>query len=124
MSAIADLRAKLNMTQDEFAEHCGVSRISIARYEAGAKISRANAIKIAKACNTTIDYLLYDTEEIIVETADAEDDAVYILTEAEKALIRDYRALSADGQAYIRQTMAMAINTMGQNETVSVLGAG
>ena len=58
MERITELRQALKMGQYEFAEHCSVSRASIARYEAGAKISRENAIKIAAACNVSVDYLL------------------------------------------------------------------
>lgn len=58
MERIRELRQSLKMNQYEFAEHCSVSRASIARYEAGEKISRENAIKIAAACNVSVDYLL------------------------------------------------------------------
>ena len=58
MNKIFLLREKLHMTQDEFAEYCGIAKISIARYEGGANLSRANAIKIAKACDVSIDYLM------------------------------------------------------------------
>ena len=58
MNKIFLLREKLHMTQDEFAEYCGIAKISITRYEGGANLSRANAIKIAKACDVSIDYLM------------------------------------------------------------------
>ena len=58
MNRVFLLRDKLHMTQDEFAEYCGIAKVSIARYEAGANINRANAIKIAQACNVTVDYVL------------------------------------------------------------------
>ena len=58
MKRIAELRQNLKMTQYEFAEHCSVSRASVARYEAGEKISRENAVKIAAACNVSVDYLI------------------------------------------------------------------
>lgn len=58
MNKVLSLRNALHMTQDEFAEYCNVSRISIARYEAGAEINRANAVKIATACGISVDELL------------------------------------------------------------------
>ena len=61
MNTVFDLRNKYRMTQDEFAEFCGVSRISIARYEAGAKVSRANAEKIASACGVSVSYVIGDS---------------------------------------------------------------
>lgn len=61
MNNVSVLRQRLNMTQDEFSEYCGVARISIARYEAGAEVSRANAKKIADACSVSIAYVLGET---------------------------------------------------------------
>lgn len=49
MSIISELRRAKGMTQDQFSEFCNVSRISIARYEAGEKVSPKNAEKIAAA---------------------------------------------------------------------------
>ena len=54
MSRVEDLRAARQMTQSEFAEFCGISRSSIARYEAGDKISRENAMRIADACDVSV----------------------------------------------------------------------
>ena len=58
MNNIYNLRKQRHMTQDEFSELCGVSRISIARYEAGAEVSRTNAARIAEACHVTISHVL------------------------------------------------------------------
>ena len=58
MNTIIELRTQRGMTQDEFAEYCGVSRISIARYEAGARISTENAERIASACHVSVDWVL------------------------------------------------------------------
>lgn len=58
MQNVTKLREMMKMTQEEFADFCGVSRTSIARYEAGGKISRSSAVKIAEACLVTVDYVL------------------------------------------------------------------
>lgn len=55
---IRELRENLGMTQDAFAEFCGVARISIARYESGGTPSRSAVERISKACGISIDYLL------------------------------------------------------------------
>lgn len=68
MNNVLTLRKRKDMTQDEFAEYCGISRISIARYEAGAEVSRANAERIAKACHVSVAYVLREGD-------DASDDA-------------------------------------------------
>jgi transcriptional regulator with XRE-family HTH domain len=63
MNNVLKLRSDLNMTQDEFAEHCDVSRISIARYETGGKVSRASAEKIAAACGVSVSFVIGDTKK-------------------------------------------------------------
>lgn len=63
MNIINELRTNLKMTQDEFAEYCGIAKVSIARYEAGANISRSNAKKIAAACGVTIGYVIGEEEK-------------------------------------------------------------
>ena len=62
MNNVSFLREQKGMTQDEFAEFCNVSRISIARYETGAQVSSASAIKIAEACKVSMDFVLGRTE--------------------------------------------------------------
>lgn len=63
------LRKEKGMSQDDFADFCGLSRPSISRYEAGGKISRESAIKIATACNI-------DMNTIFAEDIVNEDDAI------------------------------------------------
>lgn len=75
MNNVLLLRNSMSMTQDEFAERCNVSRISIARYEAGAEINRANAMKIASACGVSVEYVLG------VETSPDEQDEVMQIRE-------------------------------------------
>jgi transcriptional regulator with XRE-family HTH domain len=76
MNNVLTLRNILAMTQDEFAEHCNVSRISIARYEAGAEINRANAMKIARACGVPVEYVLGIAEQPKEPNYDAEAVAI------------------------------------------------
>ena len=76
MNNVLTLRNILAMTQDEFAEHCNVSRISIARYEAGAEINRVNAMKIAHACGVPVEYVLGIAEQPKEPNYDAEAVAI------------------------------------------------
>ena len=55
---VTALREQKGLSQERFAELCGISRASIARYEAGDAINRANAVKIATACGVSVDYVL------------------------------------------------------------------
>lgn len=104
MSKVSDLRNRLGMTQEAFAEFCDVSRASIARYDAGAPLSRLNAEKIARACDVSIDFLLE------FEAADEgmkvpfENDALP-LSEDEKQVLDDFRALSPRGKRRAMETL-------------------
>ena len=86
MNNVARLRKLRKMTQDEFAELCGLSRISIARYEASGEVSRASAERIAKACHVSVSYVLGDVGET------TEDDEVWNIRERLRA-DPDMRAL-------------------------------
>lgn len=102
MNNVLQLRTAMAMTQDEFAERCNVSRISIARYEAGAEINRSNALKIATACGVSVEYVLG------VSQANAQPDEATIFRER---IRRDpeYRMLfSAANKAKPEQLKAAA----------------
>ena len=74
MHNVTKLREKMEMTQEEFADFCGISRTSIARYEAGGKISRSSAVKIAEACRVTVDYVLGIEQRAPMDDEDPADD--------------------------------------------------
>lgn len=71
MNNVLLLRTKLSMTQDDFADYCGISRITVARCETGSAISMATAKKIARACDVSISYVLGDAEESEPKTQSA-----------------------------------------------------
>jgi transcriptional regulator with XRE-family HTH domain len=104
MNNVYTLRAEMSMTQDEFAEFCNVSRISIARYETGAELNRSNAVKIATACGVSVQYVLG------VESKDEEPNEIMIMRERLRR-DPDYRLLfEAAGKAsseHLRAAAAM-----------------
>ncbi len=110
MNNVATLRNILSMTQDEFSEHCDVSRISIARYEAGGEINRKNAVKIASACGVSVAYVLGITDTPSPDSQQFMDDEALAIRER---LRRDpsYRLLfDAAGSAppeHLRAAAAM-----------------
>ena len=88
MNRIKLLRQQREMTQDSFAEFCDVSRASIARYDAGGRVDRKNAEKIAYACGVSVDYVLG-----ISQTPIAEPD---FLSTAEAPKTAEARIISAN----------------------------
>ena len=56
---ISKARAKANMTQEQLAEKLNISRISVARYEAGEMVPKLqNVVAIALELDVSVDYLL------------------------------------------------------------------
>ena len=104
MNRVTELRYLRKMTQEAFAEFCDISRISIARYDAGAPISRKNAEKIAKACNVSIDSLL-NFNPPKDESDPVSESLALSMTSEEEKLITDYRALSAKGRKRATETL-------------------
>jgi transcriptional regulator with XRE-family HTH domain len=92
MNNVRFLKDQRGMTQDEFAEYCDVPRVSIARYETGAEISRKNAKKIAAACNVSVDFVLGIPGAEQYQIQSREDVAALMadLTPAEQAQVRQY----------------------------------
>lgn len=56
---IKRLRIEKQLTQDELAKLCGVSRVTIMHYELGHASPNRSIRKLAVALGTTVDYILY-----------------------------------------------------------------
>lgn len=99
MNNVLMLRQSYKMTQDEFSEHCNVSRISIARYESGAEVSRVNAKKIAEACGVSISYVLGEKPPVSTDpwnpetmnAAEQDDKTIRIMTRGMKRITQENR---------------------------------
>ncbi len=64
MSKLKEIRVRHGLTQDKLAEISNVPRICICRYEAGQyQPSMANAVKLAKALDVSIEELLGQAEQ-------------------------------------------------------------
>ena len=60
---IRDLREDKDMSQTEMAKHLGMSQTGYSKYETGENdITTAILIKLARFHNTSIDYLLGETD--------------------------------------------------------------
>ena len=92
MNNVRFLQDQRGMTQDEFAEYCDIPRISIARYETGAPISRKNAEKIAAACKVSVDFVI-GTPGAEQYPPPARDDVAALMADLspeEQAQVRQY----------------------------------
>ena len=103
MNRVYEIRVMMKMTQETFAKFCDISRISIARYEAGAPLSRKSAQKIARACSVSIDYLL--NEDAIEKTSRIVLKESASLSREEKALLKSFRSMASAGKKRAIQTL-------------------
>lgn len=104
MSTLSDLRTRLKMSQEAFAEFCDISRVSVARYEAGAPMSRKNAQKISRACGISMDALLDEKPaETSIDSLKSEQEGK--LSQEETKLISDYRAMTQYGRQRAQETL-------------------
>lgn len=105
MNVIEELRSARKMSQFEFAEFCGVSRTSIARYEAGKEISRENAKRIASACGVSVDYLVGEPTVL-----SATGKPIPGLNIDEQILVLNFRKLNPEGKELVMSYLSMIVD--------------
>lgn len=107
-------REENNLTMQEFADRCGLSKGYVSMLEKGKHPQSQRRLvpsletlkKISVGMNLTMDELLpmLDGNTVVSLVKESPD----TLSPDERQLIEDYRGLTPPGQEYIRQTMAMA----------------
>ncbi len=107
-------REENNLTMQEFADRCGLSKGYVSMLEKGKHPQSQRRLvpsletlkKISVGMNLTMDELLpmLDGNTVVSLVKESPDS----LSPDERQLIEDYRSLTPPGQEYIRQTMAMA----------------
>ncbi len=114
MNRVAEIRKALGKTQEQFAEFCGVSRASIARYEKGDNINPDNAARIAEACNVSIGYLLGDSGPVEMVLPQ-----LFRLSQDEIDLVTNFRNLSSDQRRSIINLIASMLPPENANKVSS-----
>lgn len=113
---LKDLRVKAGLTQKDLAIKLGLERSSIGKYESGAAMPPDDVkIRIARVFNVSIDYLLCQTDN----PDRAGEESALILSGVEIEMIAIFRALSPEGQQYIRQQLYIAQQIYKKADTVS-----
>lgn len=106
---IKQRRKDLGLRAEDVAEKIGVSRSTMFRYENGEieKLPYTNLIPIAKALNTTVEYLMFgcedDEKEPTLETEDG-------LTEDQQYLISAVRNMSPENVKKLRVIVEQVID--------------
>ena len=113
---IKEIRTENGMSQKELAQLLGVSQTNIYNYEVGrTEPSIEILIKLAKALNVSIDYLVGNSDEfgaIMVEGPE--------LTQAEKQLLANFRGADEVGKRSILITAQAFFNQAQANSKTPV----
>lgn len=87
------LRKNKGFTQEEFAEQLNVSRIAVAKWEAGQTYPDiANLIQISNIMNVTIDYLVREQDCSVLPVSMKQDDVQEIIAFRLEANVNTYAA--------------------------------
>ncbi len=112
-SRIAELRKAHGYTRSAYAEHIGIPHTTLRNYELGVReAGHSFLLTVARDFNVSTDYLLGLSEL-------PQSSVSPTLTQDEQTLLTQYRALSSQGQTYIRQTMQMAVQSYKKLDSLS-----
>ena len=112
------LRSEKNMSQAVLAQELGAGLSTVASWEVGKRYpSRENMEQLSDLFNVDIDYLYGRTDVRQAVHFDRDGQAMVYLSADEYLLIEHFRSLTAAGQDYIIQTMAIAMNSYKRDES-------
>lgn len=115
------LRSEKNMSQAVLAQELGAGLSTVASWEVGKRYpSRENMEQLSDLFNVDIDYLYGRTDVRQAVHFDRDGQAMVYLSADEYLLIEHFRSLTASGQDYIIQTMAMALNSYKKDDSSNV----
>ena len=105
MSIIRKLRTERQMTQEEFAGACGISRSSVARYESGQPISTKNGRKIHDAFGIPFDDLYHPSAE---QPADAVPQSTDVVSQPTVAVPQLADAVPQDSSTIFQESKQLS----------------
>lgn len=106
---LVELRTERQLSQKELARRVGVSDSAVCFWETGVNEPKASyLLQLSKFFNVSTDYLLGLTDDFGISVAEVLPPTV---TEEERKLLEDYRALNAPGKQLIKTTMKTLLNT-------------
>lgn len=115
---LKDIRKKAGLNQSDLAKQLGLDRSTIAKYEVNASTPPDDIkIRIANIFNVSLDYLLCQTDN----PDRAGEESALILSGIEIEMVAIFRALSKEGQTYIRQQLYIAQQIYKKPDSLSGL---
>ena len=103
---IQKLRQNFNLTQEQFAEKCGVSRQAVAKWEKGETIPSLSVLaKLSNTFNVSIDQLILGRNR---EVGDLDSKHVREGEQCKEAIIhRTLKLYYFDGEKKVRKVLAL-----------------
>ena len=102
---LKELRKRKNVSQGELAELIEVHFTQVSRYERGETKPNAQAMtKLAKALDTTVDFLMNGTADDVVKDAGLEKELISRFLEVQDLETEDKRTVLSLMDAYIAKT--------------------
>lgn len=113
MNSIRTLRKENKMTQNQLALKLGAKQSSISKWELGITLpDTENLIKLAELFNVSIDYVLGISRYHYPVNVGQDN----LFTFDELRIIEDYRKLSPEFQANLKQTLTAFVNSSTTNQ--------
>ena len=107
---LKELRKKKGISQDELAVLIEVHFTQVSRYERGETKPNAEAMtKLAKALDTTVDFLMNGTADDVVKDAGLEKEQISRFKEVQDLETEDKRTVLSLMDAYIAKTKIQAL---------------
>jgi transcriptional regulator with XRE-family HTH domain len=102
---LKELRKRKNVSQGELAELIEVHFTQVSRYERGETKPNAQAMtKLAKALDTTVDFLMNGTADDVVKDAGLEKELISRFLEVQDLETEDKKTVLSLMDAYIAKT--------------------
>ncbi|HDP55566.1 MAG TPA: XRE family transcriptional regulator [Bacteroidetes bacterium] len=102
---LKELRKRKGISQSELAELIEVHFTQVSRYERGETKPNAEAMtKLAKALDTTVDYLMNGTADDVVQDAGLEKELISRFKEVQSLDTEDKKTVLSLMDAYIAKT--------------------
>lgn len=109
-SRLKELRKRKGISQGELAKLIEVHFTQVSRYERGETKPNAQAMtKLAKALDTTVDYLMNGTADDVVQDAGLEKDLISRFKEVQTLDTEDKKTVLSLMDAYIAKTKIQSL---------------
>ncbi len=121
---LKNLRTSLGLSQQEFGERMGISRVSVSRFEGGyVDLTSRNVQIVCEKFNVRREWLVDGVGDMFAEDADASINDLrlrYGLSEFETQILQNYLALGARQREMVQELLQTVVVPAAQGAAVGV----